>query len=83
MPGPEGDYQLALPFDTEHPEFARGFEAAATFKDLKATDEPLTVVMQGANTEMAMRIAEATHRKARSVDLDGDFIEVHFSAPRP
>lgn len=85
--GEERDfYGLLLPFDSDDPEFTRGFEVGHVYTVCKLADEPVTVTMHATNAEMAMRIGEATGRKVHSRELVGgssedpsqDWIEVTF-----
>lgn len=73
-------YVLALPFDTDDPEFTRGVEVGLTYAMAQAAEEPFEVTMHASNSEMAIRIAEATRRAVRSEDLKSGHIRVHFSA---
>jgi hypothetical protein len=79
----DGDafYALALPFDTDDLEFSRGVEVGFTYAMAQATEEAFDVTMHATNSEMAIRIAEATRRAVRSEELDpGHHIAVSFSA---
>jgi hypothetical protein len=72
---------LLMAFDTDDPEFARGFEVGRLWEQLRAAPdcEPLEgELVHAANAEMLMRLGEATGRQARAVDLDGHWLEVSF-----
>lgn len=68
-------YSLLLAFDTDDPEFARGFEAGRLY-ELTSTDEPFTQTIHASNTEMAMRICEAREVPFRAEHLDDDWTEL-------
>lgn len=68
-----------LAFDTEHPEFARGFEAGRIWATLRACpDEVVQEYVHANNIEMAMRLAEATGRQVEATELGGDWLEATF-----
>jgi hypothetical protein len=71
-----------LPFDTDHPEFARGFEAGRIWAALQLhPDEPQQVIVHATNAEMAIRIGEATRRRVRGEESDdGYWITLDFEA---
>jgi len=60
-------YNLALAFDTDSPEFARGVEVGRLWEMLK-TEGAFIQPIHSENVEMVMRIAEATGRKMRVED---------------
>lgn len=55
-------YGLALAFDSDDPEFARGVEVGRLWEQLK-DPEPLEQTIHAGNVEMAVRMAEATGRR--------------------
>lgn len=72
---------LLMAFDTNDPEFARGFEVGRLWEQLEAASdwEPLDgELVHAANAEMLMRLGEATGRQATAIDLDGHWLEVSF-----
>jgi hypothetical protein len=69
------NYSLLLPFDTDDPEFARGFEAGKLY-ELALSGEPFTQTIHASNTEMAMRICEAQEVAFRAEQLDDDWTEL-------
>lgn len=75
-----GEYSLVLPFDTDNPEFGRGIEIGRLWEQLKTHHDEITVTLHASNTEMAMRVAEATGRtfKGRGFDGRDDWIIVTF-----
>jgi hypothetical protein len=81
---PEGvdGHALLLPFDTDDPEFARGFEAGRVWAVLQLQpDEEVDVELHASNAEMAIRMAEATGRRVRGEESDdGRWITLSFEA---
>lgn len=83
---PESDamdgHGLLLPFDTDDPQFARGFEAGRIWATLRLEpDEPHEVIVHASNAEMAMRIAGATGRFVQGDESDdGLWITLTFQA---
>jgi hypothetical protein len=71
------DWSLLLAFDSDHPEFVRGFEAARLWEHARADHAPWERTVHATNTEMVMRIAEATGREFRA-ELDGEWLHVRF-----
>jgi hypothetical protein len=69
--------ELICPFDSDDPEFIRGFEVGALWERLK-TDGPCEATLHAANAEMAMRLAEAAHRDFSGEDLGDDWVHVRF-----
>ena len=76
----EVTYRLVLLFDTDEPEFARGWEAAIVWAALKQIDpwDSHEAQVHGENVEMMLRIAEATHRPLTTHDSDADWFECLF-----
>lgn len=65
-----GNYGLALPFDSDDPEFTRGVEIGRLWEQFKqpvAFEQTIHVE----NAEMVLRILEATHRRGH-VDFTAD-----------
>jgi hypothetical protein len=75
-------HALLLPFDTDHPEFARGFEAGRVWALLQhQPDEEVDVVLHTSNAEIGIRMAEATRRRVRGEEShDGHWITLSFEA---
>ena len=72
---------LLLPFDSDDPQFARGFELGhlwALLRELR--DETVTELVHASNTEMLIRIAEATGREFAAKILDETWLEITFAA---
>lgn len=73
-------FGLLLAFDTDDPEFVRGFECGRIWSELRSCEDtalgPYT--MHASNAEMAIRIAEASGRIASSEELDATRIDVVF-----
>jgi len=69
---------LVLPFDTDDPQFARGFEAGRLWEQL-ATGEPVVMTLHATNIEMAMRMAEARGWVVRGDGLGYEWVHVSFS----
>jgi hypothetical protein len=73
------DFAVLVEFDSEHPEFARGFEVGRLWTLLR--ERPHEVVEEhahGANAEMLMRLGEATARQVRSEELGEGWLLVTF-----
>jgi type IV secretory pathway ATPase VirB11/archaellum biosynthesis ATPase len=62
-------YGLVLPFDTDDPEFARGFEAGRVW-ELMSDGMPFEAVVHGANAEMYMRMAESLNLEITAEHMD-------------
>lgn len=80
---PDGmkEHGLLLPFDTDDPQFARGFEAGRIWAALRLMpDEPQEVVVHAQNAEMALRMAEATSRRVSGQSDDHAWITLSFEA---
>jgi hypothetical protein len=77
----EGQHHaLALAFDTDSVEFARGVEIGRLWEQLK-TDDDISQNIMAENAEMALRLAEATGREIISEEIDHDRLVVTFSSP--
>lgn len=75
------DYKLVLPFDTDEPEFVRGFEAGRLYERVKENeDDKIEQTIHTENTEMAIRIAEAMDRSFSAHVLDDNWVSVTFLA---
>lgn len=71
-------YSLVLPFDTEDPEFARGFEAGRLWERIKS-GEVFVQMIHATNAEMVMRMCESEEREFRAEDVDDIWVEVEVS----
>jgi hypothetical protein len=72
---------LLMAFDTDDPEFARGFEVGRLWQQLQAapTLEPFEgELVHANNAEMLMRLGEATGRSATAVEIDSYWLKVSF-----
>jgi hypothetical protein len=69
---------LICPFDSDDPEFVRGFEIGALWERLKA-GMPCEAMIHAANAEMVIRLAEASSVGFSAEDLGGDWIQVEFN----
>jgi hypothetical protein len=70
-----------LAYDTDEPEFARGFEAGRLWALLRESPKSeLREYLRDTNVEMVMRIAEATGRRAQSRELGDGWLLVRFEA---
>lgn len=78
MSDPAG-HSCLLRFDNDDAEFARGFEVGRLWALLRATDGEIVETVHAANAEMILRLAEATNRRVRAVELDNHWIEVSFA----
>jgi len=72
-------YGLILKFDSDDPEFARGFEAGRLWERMKNDRSDWSEVIHATNAEMAMRMCESEGRSFRADDLDDEFVEVWIS----
>lgn len=69
-----------LAFDTDAPEFARGFEAGALWSDLKVSDEALEALVHTSSVEMVLRMGEALGRHVVGEEIDETWTRVRFAA---
>jgi hypothetical protein len=68
-----------LPFDTDEPEFARGFEVGRLWAVLRLTpDDQIEEYAHASNAEMMLRLAEATGRQVRSEELGDGWLLMTF-----
>ncbi len=73
-----------LPFDTDDPEFIRGFEAGRIWALL--AEHPYTHVTETVhawNAEMFLRMGEVLGRPVRSREVDETWIAIRFSPADP
>jgi hypothetical protein len=72
------DHALLMPFDTDDPEFARGFEAGHVWTMLQHTQER-EFTIHWRNAETMLRIAEALELTVVATPLDDAWTSVVFS----
>lgn len=72
------EYGLLLPFETDDPQFIRGFEMGRLWQLARTVEEPFEEVVHGINAEMVLRIAEATGRTVTSHEDGDDWLTVCF-----
>lgn len=77
---PAESYGLALAFDTDEPEFARGVEIGRLWERLRVERDVVDEVVHLANVEMVLRVAEVFGREVLSQEHDGTWMTVQFSA---
>jgi len=82
----DAGFGLALAFDSDDEQFARGFEAGRVWALLHQHERPLMVTVHKSNAEMLLRMAEATNRKVATTefaepdDAEYEHLVVEFSA---
>jgi hypothetical protein len=62
-------WSIVLPFDTDDPEFTRGFEAGRLWERIKSDRTNWSQIVHASNTEMVMRMCELESRSFRSEDI--------------
>ncbi|MFL5962924.1 MAG: hypothetical protein ACJ757_08555 [Gaiellaceae bacterium] len=73
--------QLLLPFDTDSADFVRGFEIGALWTLLaERPEKEVEEYVHTENTEMVMRLGEATGRQTSGEELGNGWLLVRFSA---
>lgn len=72
-------FNLLLPFDSEDPEFARGFEAGRLWEKIKNDHTTWDQMIHATNAEMVMRMAEVEDRGFRAEIIDEEWINVFIS----
>lgn len=81
------EHALLLPFDTDAPEFARGFEAGRLWALLNHEEGEVEAILHASNAEMLMRMGEALERVVVGEELDGTWTRARVlpsgSAPEP
>lgn len=77
---PDG-HALALAFDTDDAEFARGVEVGRLWERLtNSPGDEVEEMIHTSNAEMAMRIGEALGRDVVSAEHDDTWMTVTFAA---
>ena len=71
------DMELVLGFDTDDPQYARGFEAGMLWERMNA-EHHLVADIHATNTEMVMRMAEAKGFSFVAEDLNDDWTHVEL-----
>ena len=67
---------LILAFDSDDPEFARGFEAGRLWSQLRGCPgQPVIELVHARNAELVFRMADATGRSVRGEDIGDDWLE--------
>jgi len=74
---PDGMAEL-LAFDTDSPEFARGFEAGRLWTQLQEPLQEIEEIVHARNSEMMLRMGEATGRRATGESIDETWTRIHF-----
>lgn len=75
----EAEYKLVLAFDSDDPEFSRGFEAGMLYMSLG--DKHVTKINQllhAANAEMVMRMCEKMNWKFSAEDIGNDWLQLQL-----
>lgn len=72
-------WNLILAFDSDDPEFTRGFEAGRLWERIKADQTTWDEIIHATNAEMVMRMCEAESREFRADQLPDDFVHVWIS----
>lgn len=77
----EVEYRLALPFDSDEPEFARGVEVGCVFTELRHTpsDRAASFTVHATNAEMVLRFSETLGRYVSSEEIGDDWLRVRFA----
>lgn len=75
----EHNWKLVLPFDTDNPEFVRGFEAGRIWERVQNDRTDWDAIIHGTNAEMVMRMCETEGRSYRAEIMDDTFVHVFIS----
>lgn len=73
---------LALPFDSDSPEFRRGFEAGMLWGRTEHVLVPVRATVHADCAEMVMRIAEARNVPFSAEPLGDDWLAVTIGTPQ-
>lgn len=68
-----------LQFDSDDPEFARGFEAGRLWERIKNDAGDWDEIIHASNAEMVMRMCDSQQRAFRAEDLDEAYVQVFVS----
>lgn len=77
----EVEYGLVLAFDTNDPEFTRGFEAGQIWERLERDGYTSQLVSAG-NAEMVMRMADHYGLKFTAEDVGYEWLQVTVGEPK-
>jgi hypothetical protein len=77
----EVEYSLVLAFDTDDPEFTRGFEAGQIWERLERDGYTSQLVSAG-NAEMVMRMADKHGLKFTAEDVGYEWLQVTVGEPK-
>lgn len=64
------EHTLLLAFDTDDPEYARGFEAGRLWAAIREEEGEIEAIVHTANVEMLMRMSEALDRVVVGEEMD-------------
>lgn len=70
----EGKYILMLQFDSDNPEFTRGFEAGIIYNKCQNNIDVVDQNIHASNSEMVIRICELFEKKFVGQLLDDDWM---------
>lgn len=76
--GSQDELKLVCPFDTDDPEFVRGFEMGMLWERMKR-DQPFDMMVHATNAEMVMRLADAAGRPFSGEEIGEDWVAVRIS----
>lgn len=71
--------ELLMPFDSDDPEFTRGFEAGQLWEKLSQRPDEHSVTLHSVNMEMAIRTAKAKGYAVEFQQADNTWIEAKFT----
>lgn len=69
-------YSLVLAFDSDDPEFTRGFEAGRLWERIQKDHTTWSQLIHVTNAEMVMRMCESEGRIFTAKDVDETWVEV-------
>jgi len=75
----EHGWSLLLPFDTNDPEFTRGFEAGRIWERIKNDQTNWDTMIHHTNAEMVIRMCEIQDRIFRAEMVNDDYVNVFIS----
>lgn len=73
------DYRMVMPFESDAPEFAMGFEAGGIYACAMSLAPAFVSTIHAGNRAQMQRIAEATSRSVVFTFLNDDWLQTHFS----
>lgn len=74
----QGNYSLLLAFDSDDPEFCRGFEAGRLWERIKNDATSWDEMLHATNAEMVMRMCESQERGFRAEVVDEEWVHVYI-----